>query len=117
MDVLDTTLARLEDAITEVLEAVQGSVQRLLGQGIEQVLESLVGVCVDGLNGVVGLSFGGRWSCGFFGESYAQQRQAEESELAERQHVEAAGGLSECRPLLRGTEKRETRGELSTMLD
>ena len=57
---LDAVAIRLEDAVTEVAQAVQGRMQRFFRQGIEQVLERLVRVGVEGLHVLFGTLLGRR---------------------------------------------------------
>lgn len=49
VDVLDTAVVRLEDAVLPIFQAAQRSLERLLGKCIQQILESFVGACVNGV--------------------------------------------------------------------
>ena len=80
MDALNATAVRLEDAGLELGERGQGGLQRLFGQRIEQILERLVGIGVDGV-----------WL--FSDGDGAEQRQGDEGQVEEGAH----GGGMGCR--------------------
>lgn len=73
----DAAVVGFEDAVFEVFESAQCSLQRLLGQCVEQVLESFLGARVDGCDLL-------RWARGLLVRKHgADERQGQYDQSAE----------------------------------
>ena len=79
VDLLDAAVVGFEDALLEVFEAAEGGLERLFGEGVEEVVEGFLRARVDGVG--LGRVLGRR--CRLLCKHSAQERQGQNSQSAE----------------------------------